>query len=154
VEGGGGVWERGCKCCVRVSTPLLPPSALSELRLRAGWKAWFALGSGWKTHKEMMAASECKFQERCGEDPLVQFLIVPGRLPHDTPLLFGEVLSHCPPGTEMMDLVRTLSKRQDLFRQSSDATHLCVRPRSVCKGWRAVNPYLDPTKPAVKVKCP
>jgi len=82
------------------------------------------------------------------EDPLAHFLSQPGRVPHDTPLPFLDLLSKCPPGTGAADLVRSMSRRRDLFRQeetADGATWFCVRPRTHCKDWGAVNPYMTPS---------
>merc|ERR1719188_2293042 len=72
-------------------------------------------------------------QGQAAEDPLAQFLAQPGRIPPDTPLPFVELLSHCPPGTEPMELVRTMSKRRDVFRQDPSGALFCVRPRAKCR---------------------
>merc|ERR1719491_1567336 len=82
-------------------------------------------------------------QGQAAEDPLAQFLSQPGRGPPDTPTPFSELLKHCPPGTQPMDLIRTMSKRRDVFRQDGAGLQFCVRPRAKCKDWQAVNPYTD-----------
>jgi len=102
--------------------------------------------------EEMLTAAKSIFEERlkpqgqAADDPLVQFLTVPGRAPHDTPLPFEEILRRCPPGTAKADLIRCMSKRRDVFRQNLDGSLFCIRPRAKCKDWAAVNPYLDPTR--------
>jgi len=103
--------------------------------------------------EEMLAAAKSIFEERLKpqgqvvEDPLAQFLMSPGRFPPDTPLPFNDVLKKCPPGTAPMDVVRSMSKRRDAFRQDAAGKLFCVKPRVKCKDWGAVNPYLDPTRP-------
>lgn len=103
--------------------------------------------------EEMLSAAKTIFEERlkpvgsAAEDPLAQFLAGQGRLPADTGVPFEEVLRHCPPGTLPMDLIRTMSKRRDIFRQDPSGKLFCVRPRARCRDWPAVNPYVDPTKP-------
>lgn len=103
--------------------------------------------------EEMLSAAKCIFEERlkpvgnAAEDPLAQFLAGQGRLPADTGVPFEQVLKHCPPGTLPMDLIRTMSKRRDIFRQDPSGSLFCVRPRARCRDWPAVNPYVDPTKP-------
>lgn len=102
--------------------------------------------------EEMLVAAKAIFEERIKpqgqntEDPLVLFLTSPGRLPADTPLQFAEILKSCPPGTKPADLIRTMSKRRDQFRQNSAGTEFCVKPKFKCKDWPAVNPYLNPMK--------
>lgn len=99
--------------------------------------------------EEMLVAAKAIFEERlrpqgrAAEDPLAQFLTAPGRLPSDTPMSFVELLSRCPPGTEPTDLIRMMSKRRDAFRQNSAGTQFCVKPRTACRDWGPVNPYLD-----------
>lgn len=104
--------------------------------------------------EEMLVAARAIFEERlkplgqAAEDPLAQFLVAPGRLPPDTPLPFDEILKRCPPGTQPSDLVRTMSKRRDSFRQDPSGKLFCVKPRARCSSWAAVNPYLNPLKPS------
>merc|ERR1712039_432723 len=103
--------------------------------------------------EEMLSAAKAIFEERLkvesktGEDPLVAFLTNEGRLPADTGISFEEILSKCPPGTKPSDLVQSMAKRRDMFRQDSTGLQFCIRPRARCKDWAAVNPYLDPTAP-------
>eukprot|EP00446_Apocalathium_sp_SHHI-4_P039120 CAMPEP_0177343190 /NCGR_PEP_ID=MMETSP0368-20130122/27444_1 /TAXON_ID=447022 ORGANISM="Scrippsiella hangoei-like, Strain SHHI-4" /NCGR_SAMPLE_ID=MMETSP0368 /ASSEMBLY_ACC=CAM_ASM_000363 /LENGTH=575 /DNA_ID=CAMNT_0018804607 /DNA_START=31 /DNA_END=1758 /DNA_ORIENTATION=- len=101
--------------------------------------------------ESMLTVAKQIFEERlrpmgqAAEDPLAQFLAQPGRIPPDTPMPFAELLSRCPPGTEPMELVRTMAKRRDVYRQDASGSLFCVRPRGRCKDWGAVNPYADPT---------
>eukprot|EP00747_Dinoflagellata_sp_TGD_P111707 gnl/TRDRNA2_/TRDRNA2_171280_c1_seq2.p1 gnl/TRDRNA2_/TRDRNA2_171280_c1~~gnl/TRDRNA2_/TRDRNA2_171280_c1_seq2.p1 ORF type:complete len:457 (-),score=124.75 gnl/TRDRNA2_/TRDRNA2_171280_c1_seq2:147-1517(-) len=102
--------------------------------------------------EEMLVAAKDIFEERikpqgqAAEDPLVAFLSTGDRAPADTPLKFSEILTRCPPGTEPKELVNTMSRRKDVFRQSADGTLFCVRPRQRCKDFMPVNPYLNPAK--------
>mmetsp|Transcript_12442 Transcript_12442/g.33558 ORF Transcript_12442/g.33558 Transcript_12442/m.33558 type:complete len:649 (-) Transcript_12442:84-2030(-) len=102
--------------------------------------------------EEMLTAAKRIFGERIrpqgqvAEDPLLQFLLAPGRLPADTPMAFYDILQRCPPGTTPVDLIRTMSRRRDSFRQDAKGSQFCVKPRATCRDWGAVNPYLDPTK--------
>lgn len=102
--------------------------------------------------EQMLEAAKAIFEERIKpqgqstEDPLVQFLIAPGRLPPDTPLPFSEILKNCPPGTQPAELIKNMSKRRDLFRQNPAGTQFCVKPRVKCRDWVAVNPYFDARK--------
>eukprot|EP00421_Protoceratium_reticulatum_P037739 CAMPEP_0168487626 /NCGR_PEP_ID=MMETSP0228-20121227/67738_1 /TAXON_ID=133427 /ORGANISM="Protoceratium reticulatum, Strain CCCM 535 (=CCMP 1889)" /LENGTH=119 /DNA_ID=CAMNT_0008504259 /DNA_START=1 /DNA_END=357 /DNA_ORIENTATION=- len=100
----------------------------------------------------MLQAARSIFEERLRpqtqtEEPLVQFLTAPNRLPPDTPMPFADILTRCPPGTQPGDLVKFMSKRRDLFRQDTSGKLFCVRPRAKCRDWPAVNPYLDPLNP-------
>jgi len=104
--------------------------------------------------EEMLVAAKAIFEERlkpsgqAAEDALAQFLTAPNRLPPDTPLPFAEILKHCPPGTQPADVVKTMSKRRDSFRQDPTGRLFCVKPRGRCGKWAAVNPYLNPLSPA------
>eukprot|EP00927_Polykrikos_kofoidii_P042582 TRINITY_DN36594_c0_g1_i1.p1 TRINITY_DN36594_c0_g1~~TRINITY_DN36594_c0_g1_i1.p1 ORF type:complete len:1807 (-),score=407.54 TRINITY_DN36594_c0_g1_i1:19-4635(-) len=102
--------------------------------------------------EEMLVAAKSIFQERLrpqgqfAEDPLAQFLTAAGRLPTDVPLTFDDILRRCPPGTAPADLIKTMSKRRDTFRQNPEGTRFCAKPRVKCRDWSAVNPYLNAAK--------
>eukprot|EP00928_Gymnodinium_smaydae_P026696 TRINITY_DN20889_c0_g1_i1.p1 TRINITY_DN20889_c0_g1~~TRINITY_DN20889_c0_g1_i1.p1 ORF type:complete len:543 (-),score=86.02 TRINITY_DN20889_c0_g1_i1:136-1764(-) len=102
--------------------------------------------------ESMLTAAKSVFEERlrpqsqAADDPLAIFLSKEGRLPWDTPLPFADILKRCPPGTQPTDVVRTMSKRPDLFRQGTTGKLFCIKPRLKCQDWKAVNPYLDPSK--------
>jgi len=101
--------------------------------------------------ESMLSKARLIFEEKmkplgqAAEDPLTIFLTQPGRLPADSPIHFTELISRCPPGTTVVELVRVMAKKRDLFRQDSTGKMFCVRPRVKCKDWGAVNPYADPT---------